>query len=101
MRRAAKVDLGQAAIVEALRGIGCTVQSLAAVGSGCPDLAVGFRGRNFFLEVKAPPGPRGGKSRSGQALGGAQTRWALAWRGQSAVVTCAAHAIVVVTGGVG
>ena len=101
MRRAAKVDVGQAAIVEALRGIGCTVQSLAAVGSGCPDLVVGFRGRNLLLEVKAPPGPRGGKSKDGQALGVAQVRWALAWRGQSAVVTCAAHAIVVVTGGVG
>jgi hypothetical protein len=25
---------------------------LAEIGSGCPDLLVGFRGKNFLLEVK-------------------------------------------------
>jgi len=39
-RRIAKVDANQAAIVAALRKIGCEVLSLAAVGNGCPDLLV-------------------------------------------------------------
>lgn len=40
MRRAAKVDDTQAAIVAALRAAGCRVLSLAAMGNGCPDLLV-------------------------------------------------------------
>lgn len=40
MRRAAKVDDTQKAIVEALRAAGARVLSLAAVGKGCPDLLV-------------------------------------------------------------
>ena len=42
MRQAAKVDDNQAAIVEALRSLGASVESLAAVGKGVPDLLVGF-----------------------------------------------------------
>lgn len=38
MRRAAKVDLTQAAIVDCLRAAGCKVLSLAACGKGVPDL---------------------------------------------------------------
>ena len=52
MRRAAKVDANQAEIVQALRQIGAVVQSLAAVGNGCPDLLVGYRNRLFLLELK-------------------------------------------------
>ncbi len=40
MRRAAKVDATQAAIVTALRAAGCKVLSLAALGNGAPDLMV-------------------------------------------------------------
>ena len=40
MRRAAKVDATQAAIVTALRAAGCKVLSLAACGKGVPDLLV-------------------------------------------------------------
>jgi hypothetical protein len=46
------VDDNQRQIVDALRRVGCSVWSLAGVGKGFPDLAVGFRGRNLFLEVK-------------------------------------------------
>jgi hypothetical protein len=52
MRRAAKVDANQTEIVQALRQIGAVVQSLAAVGNGCPDLLVGYRNRLFLLELK-------------------------------------------------
>ena len=50
--RAAKVDANHAAIVDALRKIGCFVQSLAQVGKGCPDLLVGHAGRWHAIEVK-------------------------------------------------
>lgn len=60
MRRAAKVDHTQAAIVDALRAAGCKVQSLAAVHDGVPDLMVfqpryGWHGIKL-LEVKNPKG---------------------------------------------
>ena len=39
MRRAARTDANQAAIVDALRSVGCSVVSLSAVGKGVPDFA--------------------------------------------------------------
>jgi len=61
MRRAARIDANQPAIIAALRSIGATVQPLHAVGGGCPDLLVGLRGRNILMEVKdgaRPPSER-------------------------------------------
>lgn len=52
MRRIAKVDRNQAAIVEALRAAGATVICLHQVGKGCPDILCGYKGENFLLEVK-------------------------------------------------
>lgn len=54
MRRAAKVDASQAAIVERLRSIGVWVKPLHAVGQGFPDLLCWARGRYFLLECKEP-----------------------------------------------
>lgn len=63
MRRAAKVDATQAAIVDALRAVGCKVLSLAAVGNGVADLLVYVEKKEFWetsefylLEVKNPEG---------------------------------------------
>ncbi len=81
MRRAAKVDDNQSEIVAALRRVGCSVQSLAGVGRGCPDLAVGFRGRNFFLEVKD-----GSKAPSKRRLTPDEEAFHARWRGHVAVV---------------
>lgn len=53
--RHAKVDRNHQAIVRALRGVGCTVQSLASVGHGCPDLLVGHDGANHLIEIKSGP----------------------------------------------
>ena len=75
MRRAAKLDDNQAEIVSALWRVGATVQSLAAVGNGVPDLLVGFRGRLLLLEVKD-----GSKAPSRRRLTPAQEVWHLAWR---------------------
>ena len=52
MRRAAKVDANQHALVEALKRIGARCYFI-----GKPlDLLVGFRGRNILIEVKNPDG---------------------------------------------
>lgn len=49
-----KVDNNQKEIVDALRQIpGLTVKSTAALGKGFPDIAVGYKGRNYFFEIKA------------------------------------------------
>lgn len=81
MRRAAKVDANQALIVGALRACGAAVQSLAAVGKGCPDLLVGFKGRNLLMEVKD-----GRKPPSDRKLTPDQIEWHTAWAGQVVVV---------------
>jgi Holliday junction resolvase len=69
MRRAAKVDANQEDIVQALRAAGATVQSLAAIGKGCPDLLVGWQGDLFLIEVKAGKGKPNDK----------QQEWHEAW----------------------
>lgn len=76
--RSNKVDANQVAIVAALEKTGATVQTLGAVGDGCPDLLVGRLGMNLLLEVKNPQG----KNRIGEK----QSEWLANWRGQSAIV---------------
>jgi hypothetical protein len=63
MRTAAKTDGNHGQIVKALRDFpGIAVLSLAALGKGCPDLLVAFRGVTCLLEVKQP----GKKPNAGQ-----------------------------------
>jgi len=83
VRRRAKVDGNQAEIVEALRQIGCSVQSLASVGDGCPDLLVGYRGRNVLVEVKRAKG----------RITEDQWRWRNGWVGQAAIVRTVTDAV--------
>lgn len=52
LRRAAKIDGPQPAIVDALRAMGVFVQSLAQVGEGCPDLLCACPGELWLFEVK-------------------------------------------------
>lgn len=52
MRRAARIDDNQPAVVFALRSIGANVEVTSGMGDGFPDLVVMWRGRVFFLEVK-------------------------------------------------
>ena len=58
MRRAAKVDTNQNAIVRGLRQIfgDDVVFDLSAVGRGCADILVGVRGRNILMEIKTDKG---------------------------------------------
>lgn len=85
MRRRARVDENQAAIVAALRAVGCRVAITSMVGDGFADIVVqvppgltppdGKRLRLF--ELKRPDGPRGG--RKGRTLTPAQERFHARW----------------------
>ncbi len=91
MRRKSKIDANQPDIVARLRELGASVQPLHAVGKGCPDLLVGFRGRNFLLEVKNLDGKRllNGKPE----LTPDQKDWFDKWRGKAVVVENEAQAV--------
>ena len=81
VRKAARVDANQDQVVSVLRGYGASVQSLAAVGKGVPDLLVGYRGQNFLLEVKD-----GTKPKSQTKLTDDQGEWHGKWRGSKPIV---------------
>ena len=74
--RAAKIDANQDQIVIALRVVGATVQSLAAVGKGVPDLLVGYQGKTYLIEVKD-----GRKVPSARKLTPDQEVWHEKWTG--------------------
>lgn len=81
MRRAAKVDANQDAVVSVLKAYGATVQSLAAIGKGCPDLLVGYRGHTLLVEVKD-----GRKPPSHRQLTEHQQKWMTEWKGGTVAV---------------
>jgi len=92
MRRAARTDFNQTEIVKALREAGCSVQSLAAIGKGCPDLLVADKyGTLYLFEVKD-----GAKSASRRQLTDDQVLWHQAWCGPVYVVTSLAEALTLV-----
>lgn len=92
MRRAARTDANQIAIIKALRAIGASVADTSGAGSGFPDLVVGYRGRNWLLEVKD-----GRKPPSARRLTNDQEIFAAGWRGHWACVKSEAEAIELVT----
>lgn len=94
MRRASKIDANQPDIVKALRAIGATVAVISTVGQGFPDICVGFRGRNFMIEVKD-----GKKPPSERRLTPDQVDFHTAWRGEVVVVESVEQAIEYLTGG--
>lgn len=91
VRLRARVDGNHPEIVRALRAVGATVQSLAAVGKGCPDLLVGFRGQNYALEIKD-----GSKPPSARKLTPDEKRWHDEWRGRVVVVESTDDALRVI-----
>ena len=70
-----RVDRNQSEIVRELRAHGCSVQHLHTIGKGCPDLLVGYDGRNYLIELKSP----GGK------LTAKEIEWCDRWSGQVAI----------------
>ena len=93
MRRAARVDANQVAIVKALRDIGASVCVTSSLGKGFPDIVVGLRGKNYLLEIKDP-----GKPPSAQKLTDLEASWHERWRGQVAVVKTVQETIFAVYG---
>jgi Holliday junction resolvase len=74
--RFAKVDLNQTEIVDALRKVGVSVQSLASIGRGCPDLVVAKGQQCWLIEVKGAKGK----------LTDDQVKWIGAWAGDVHII---------------
>jgi len=91
MRRAGRIDSNQPAITRAFRQIGASVQILSAVGHGCPDTLVGFRGRNVLVEIKD-----GSLEPARQKLTKEQIAWHANWNGQVIVANSIDSAVVAV-----
>jgi hypothetical protein len=81
MRTAARTDTNHTLVVNAFRDCYCSVQSLASIGAGCPDLLVGCDGVNLIVEVKD-----GNRAPSKRKLTPEQEIWHNAWRGSVHVV---------------
>lgn len=91
MRYGSKVDRNQTEIVAALRAVGASVQHLHNVAGGCPDIAVGYKGKTYMMEIKdgsLPP--------SGQKLTPAQEVWHRDWQGHAAIVNSPEAALAVI-----
>lgn len=79
--------------MKALRAVGATVQSIAAIGKGAPDILVGYQGHNLLMEIKD-----GGKPKSRQSLTALEAEWHTVWRGQVAIVNSADQAVKLTLG---
>lgn len=91
MKYAARADANQPKIIQALKDVGASVTSLHRVGMGCPDLLVGFRNKNFLLELKD-----GEKPPSARKLTPPQERWHDMWAGQAVVVSSVGGALAAI-----
>ena len=78
---AGRVDANQSDIVDVLRSYGFNVYSLATVGSGMPDLLVGYQGVTYLIEVKD-----GSKPPSARKLTDDEAEWHATWSGGKVVV---------------
>lgn len=85
---AKKVDENHSDVVAELRKYlkEATVFDASGAGKGFPDLVVGWRGRNYLIEVKDPE-----KVPSRRKLTPAQEEFHLAWQGQVSVCHSAAE----------
>lgn len=81
MRKYGRIDANQTDIVDALRAVGASVQSLASVGGGCPDILVGHQKANYCLEIKDPAQPP-----SKRLLTPDEMWWHAAWAGHVTTV---------------
>lgn len=75
--RAKKIDDNQNLIVRQLRRCGVSVAITSMVGNGFVDLVLGFRGRNYLIELKD-----GNKSASRKQLTDDEKDFFDSWNGQ-------------------
>ena len=71
-----RVDDNQAGIHDRLFEWGCSVESIASVGKGCPDSLVGYMGENFIFEIKNPK-----RKPCERKLRDNQLEWHTNWKG--------------------
>jgi len=76
-----RVDANQKSIVAALRRLGATILIMSDLGKGAPDIAVGWRGFNYFFELKD-----GSKPPSARKLTEAEEKFFCEWQGQVHIV---------------
>ena len=76
-----RIDANHNELVKIARDMGASVQSLAAVGKGCPDLLIGYKGRNLLVEIKD-----GRKSPSHRYLTISESAWHEGWAGEAYVI---------------
>lgn len=86
MRRAGRRDLNHAEIRDGPRKCGASVLDLGGVGNDCPDLLVGWKGRNSLLEIKSAKG----------AESAGQSRFRQTWRGETSTVRTLQEALLAV-----
>lgn len=91
MRRAGKVDANQGEIVAALRELGISVQILSAVGEGCPDILVGYKGGNYPIEIKD-----GERPPSERTLTPQQKKWHAEWKGTAYVANRLSDVLLII-----
>jgi hypothetical protein len=86
-----RVDGNHTDIMTTFRALGCSVQSIASVGKGCPDLLVGRDGWTVPVEVKD-----GAKPPSARKLTDDEEIWRANWQGSYALIENAeqAHQLV-------
>lgn len=75
--RAKKIDDNQKLIVKQLRKCGVSVAITSMLGNGFVDLVLGFRGRNYLIELKD-----GNKSASRKQLTPDEKEFFDTWSGQ-------------------
>lgn len=84
--RACRIDSNHAEIVDALRKVGVSVQSLATIGKGCPDLVAANKTATWLIEVKGPKGK----------LTDDQVKFIEGWRGHVHIVRTVDDALALV-----
>ena len=77
MRRIARTDDNQQLIVKQLRQLGCSVAITSMIGKGFPDLVIGYKNKNFLVELKD-----GAKTKSQKGLTMDEAKFFTAWSGQ-------------------
>jgi len=81
MRKHARIDANQKKIVSHLRDIGCTVLVTSQLGKGAPDIIVGYKGKNYLIEIKD-----GEKRLSQQKLTPDEIKFQSEWKGTYFVI---------------
>ena len=90
---AKRTDDNHKQVVEEIRAAlpEATVLDLSGAGKGVPDLAIGWNGKNYLIEIKDPSKPT-----SKRSLTTAQQKLHAAWQGQMDVAHTAAEAIAII-----